>query len=117
MVKPVTVGAQFASDKEAAASGAVTIEIADSVETAKTNGINEATKRRALRMKPARLAAIPVCFLTGPAGKCLFLNSNCLNKWNISPRNSPQPSKNERGAWDSGHTFCFQKSLKTKPLL
>jgi hypothetical protein len=48
------------------AFGDVTTEIADSVETAKTKGINEATKRRALRMEVARLAAIPVCFLSAP---------------------------------------------------
>jgi hypothetical protein len=52
------------------ASGGETTEIAESVETAKTKGKNEETKRRALRMKLARLAAIPVCFLTGPAGDC-----------------------------------------------
>jgi hypothetical protein len=113
----VTVVLQSESLKAAFALGAVTIEIAESVETAKTKGINEATKRRALRMKSARLTAIPIYSFTGAAGKCLFLNSNCLNKWNIIPLNSPQPSKNERGGWDSRHTFCFQKSLNSKPLL
>jgi hypothetical protein len=44
----------------ALALGAVTIEIAESVETAKTKGINEATKRRALRMKAAQFNAIPM---------------------------------------------------------
>jgi hypothetical protein len=72
-VIPETVGVQSAFDN-AFAEGAVTIEIAERVETAKTKGINEATKRRALRMKLARLAAIPVCFLSGPAGDCLFFN-------------------------------------------
>jgi hypothetical protein len=58
MVKPVTVGAQFASDKEATASGAVTTEIAERLETAKIKGVKEATRRRALRMKAARFNAI-----------------------------------------------------------
>jgi hypothetical protein len=79
------------------AEGAVTIEIAESVETAKTKGMNEATKRRALRMKVARFNAIPMYSFTGAAGDCPFLTRKCLNEWNISPRNSPQPSKNERG--------------------
>jgi hypothetical protein len=99
------------------AEGAVITEIAASVETAKTKGIKEATKRRALRMKVARFSAIPMYSFTGAAGKCLFLTRKCLNKWNFSPLGSPQPSKNERGGWDSRHTFCFQKSLNSKPLL
>jgi hypothetical protein len=70
MVKPVTVGAQFASDKEAAASGAVTTEIAESVETAKTKGKKEETIRRALRMKTALFTAIPVSFPSSPADNC-----------------------------------------------
>jgi hypothetical protein len=101
----------------ACADGAETIEIAENVETAKTKGINEATKRRALRMKAARLNAIPMYSFTGATGDCLFLTRKCLNEWNLSPLNSPQPSKNERGEWDSEHTFCFQKSLNSKPLL
>jgi hypothetical protein len=54
------------------AIGAETIEIAESVETAKTKGINEATKRRALRMKAARFNAIPMYSFTDAAGDCLF---------------------------------------------
>jgi hypothetical protein len=75
----------------------VTTEIPDSVETAKTKGINEATKRRALRMKVARFNAIPMYSFTGATGDCLFLTRKCLNEWNLSPQNSPQPSKIERG--------------------
>jgi hypothetical protein len=63
----------------ALALGAVTTEIAESVETAKTRGMNEATKRRALRMKVARFNAIPMYSFTGAAGKCLFLTRKCLN--------------------------------------
>jgi hypothetical protein len=77
-VTPDTVGAQSALDN-AFAEGAVTTEIAESVETAKTKGINEATKRRALRMKVARLVAIPMYSFTGAAGKCLFLTRKCQN--------------------------------------
>ena len=54
----------------ASATGAVATEIAERVETAKTKGIKDATRRRALRMKTARFTAIPVFFLTGPAGDC-----------------------------------------------
>jgi hypothetical protein len=61
------------------AEGAVITEIAESVETAKTKGIKEATKRRALRMKVARFNAIPMYSFTGAAGKCLFLTRKCLN--------------------------------------
>jgi hypothetical protein len=64
-------------------------EIAESVETAKTKGINEATKRRALRMKAARFNAIPMYSFTGATGDCLFLTRKCLNKWNFSPLDSP----------------------------
>jgi hypothetical protein len=101
----------------ACADGAVTIEIAESVETAKIKGINEATKRRALRMKAARFNAIPMYSFTGATSDCLFLTRKCLNEWNLSPLNSPQPNKIERGEWDSRHTVYFQKSLNTKPLL
>ena len=83
VVAPVAV---FTSDTQGAlpidtafAEGAVTIEIAESVETAKTKGVNEATKRRAVRMKAARFNAIPMYSFTGAAGKCLFLTRKCLN--------------------------------------
>jgi hypothetical protein len=79
MVKPVTVGVQSAFVRVAFALGAVTTEIAESVDTAKTKGINEATKRRALRMKAVRLNAIPMYSFTGAAGKCLFLTRKCQN--------------------------------------
>jgi hypothetical protein len=77
-VTPETVGVQSAFDS-AFALGAVTTEIAESVETAKTKGIKEATKRRALRMKVARFNAIPMYSFTGAAGKCLFLTRKCQN--------------------------------------
>jgi len=44
--------------------------ITESVETAKTKGKNEETKRRALRMKTARFTAIPVSFPSSPADNC-----------------------------------------------
>jgi hypothetical protein len=73
-VKPEeTVGAQSALLRAFAAGGA-TIEIAESVETAKTKGINEATKRRALRIKVTRLAPISVISLSGPAEIRLLFN-------------------------------------------
>jgi hypothetical protein len=95
-VNPETVGVQLLSVK-ASALGAVTTEIAESVETAKTKGINEATKRRALRMKVARFNAIPMYSFTDATGDYPFLTRKCLNEWNISPRNPPPLSKNERG--------------------
>ena len=49
------------------ALGAVTTEIAERLETAKTKGNNEETKRRALRMKTARFTAISVSFPSSPA--------------------------------------------------
>jgi hypothetical protein len=88
------------------AEGAVIIEIAESAETAKTKGINEATKRRALRMKVARFNAIPMYSFTGAAGDCPFLTRKCLNEWNLSPQNSPPPSAKRRGARDSRHGFA-----------
>jgi hypothetical protein len=54
--------------------GAVTTEIAESVETAKTKGKNEDTKRRALRMKTALFTAIPVRFPSTPADSCPFFD-------------------------------------------
>jgi hypothetical protein len=53
----------------ALATAGFEIEIADSVETAKRNGRNEATLRRTLRMKSALLNAIPMYSFTGPAGE------------------------------------------------
>jgi hypothetical protein len=44
----------------------------ESVETAKTKGINEATKRRALRMKVARFNAIPCIPLLVPQTNACF---------------------------------------------
>jgi hypothetical protein len=44
----------------ACADGAVTIETAESVESAKTKGITEATLRLTWYMKSARLNAIPM---------------------------------------------------------
>jgi hypothetical protein len=57
----------------------VTIEIAESDETAKTGGINDATKRRALCIKAARFNAIPLYSFTGAGSKCLLLVSNFSN--------------------------------------
>jgi hypothetical protein len=90
----------------------VTIEIAESDETAKTRGINDATKRRALCIKAARFNAIPLYSFTGSASKLFLLIRNCLDWLNISPRNLPQSSKNERGGWDSEHTFLFSENVK-----
>jgi hypothetical protein len=58
-----TVGAQLASVSAAFALGAKTTEMAESVETAKTRGKKEETKRRNLRMKTARFTAISEVFL------------------------------------------------------
>ena len=63
-----TVCAQLASVRVALALGALTTEIAESVETAKTKDMNEEMESRNPRMKVARLAAIPVCFLSAPVG-------------------------------------------------
>ena len=49
---------QSVADKSAAKE--LVVEIADNVETAKTIGTNEETRRRALRMKVARLTANPI---------------------------------------------------------
>jgi hypothetical protein len=72
-VTPETVGVQSAF-ANAFAVGAETIEIAESVETAKTKGKNEETKRRALRMKVTRLAPISVISLSGPQDNCPILD-------------------------------------------
>jgi hypothetical protein len=77
-VNPETVGVQSAFVR-ALAGAAVNTEIADSVETAKTKGKNEETKRRALRMKKARFTAIPVVSYLVPQANDQFLSGQCLN--------------------------------------
>jgi hypothetical protein len=70
-VNPETVGVQSAFVR-ALAGAAVNTEIAERLETAKIKGIEDATRRRALRMKTARFRAIPVSFPSSPADNCSF---------------------------------------------
>jgi hypothetical protein len=57
---PVTVVLQSEALNAALALGAEITEIAERLETAKTKGMKDAMRRRALRMKAARFNAIPM---------------------------------------------------------
>jgi hypothetical protein len=77
-VNPETVGVQSAFVR-ALAGAAVNTEIAERLETAKTKGKNEETRRRALRMKTALFTAIPVVSYLVPQTVAHFLTRRCLN--------------------------------------